>query len=135
MRQETWPQDLAAYFESFTGKAFEQGSVDCGHFAADAVQILTGVDLFEPFRGKYTTVPGYLKILKRLGHDCVASYVDGVLEAIPVPMAQRGDVVLRLEGELEALGICDGVRSVFLSVEGGLAAVPTMDCQKAWRVS
>lgn len=136
MRYENWAERLAEYLSQMHALQFEQGQHDCGHFVAGAVQAITGVDHISAYHGHYTTVQGYLRLLKRDGHDSVAAYVSSVLgEPIPVLAAQRGDVVMMLEGELEALGICDGTRAIFLNHDGGLAELPVERCQMAWRVA
>lgn len=52
-RVEDWPERLAAFIEQRRKMPFAWGSNDCALFAADAVCAITGVDLGEPFRGRY----------------------------------------------------------------------------------
>ena len=133
-RFEDWPQRLSAHFEEWKQRPFEQGVTDCGHFAADAVVAVTGVDVYQAFRGKYSTPLGYAKILKKLKFNSISAFCDSHAECVSVLFARRGDIVLRFEGENEALGVCDGSHSMFLDNNGGLVKVPTDSCVFAWRI-
>lgn len=135
MKYENWPERLAEYLESWKDVEFQQGTDDCGHFAAGAVEVQTGINDAGRYTGRYDTVLGYLRLLRADGFQTVRDYVNSVLEPLAsVKMAQRGDIVMRWEGELEALGVCDGRQTFFLMPEAGLVTVPTLECAAAWRV-
>ncbi len=135
MRRDNWAEGLAEYLAEAAKRTFEQGQFDCGHFVADAVFTMTGVDHYGEFRGKYQSVRGYMSLLAGLGYASVEEYLDDNFERHgALATVRRGDIVMRIEGELEALGICDGRQSLFINVDGGLASVPTMACMAGWRV-
>lgn len=136
MRYEDWAERLAEYYELLHELQFEQGTHDCGLFAAGAIEAMTGVDHIAPYRGKYTSVAGYMKLLKADGFKSVEAYCTSVLgEPIPVLLAQRGDLVMKQERGIEALGICDGASAIFINQDGGLTNVYMDECLKAWRVA
>lgn len=90
MRLEDWATRLREYIEASRDLPFEWGKRDCMLYAADAVQVQTGKDLAEPFRG-YTTEKQARRILQDQGGmvvlvDSLLSRRDGSL--------QRGDIGL-----------------------------------------
>ena len=136
MRHEDWAERLADYLAEAARWSFKQGLYDCGHFAAGAVEAMTGVDHLAPYKGRYESVRGYLRLLKDDGYDSVGAFCTAALgEPISVLLAQRGDVVMTEQDGLEALGVCNGQNAVFLSRMGGLVELPMADCSQAWRVA
>ena len=59
MRRADWPERLAEFIEARRLEPFAWGKNDCALFAADAVNLLIGVDYAESLRG-YTTERGAL---------------------------------------------------------------------------
>ena len=105
--------------------------MDCGLFCAGAVIAMTGFDLAENLRGRYSTELGAAKALHRFGG--LSGYMDSVAPPVNVSFAKRGDVVMR-EG---CLGICIGEKAVFIGREGereGLLSYPMIECEGAWSI-
>lgn len=135
MRRENWPSILAEYLREMKGAEFVWGELDCCLFAADFVERITGVDHAAPFRGKYHTAAGAAKALKKYGQGDLVSTMDATLNSCCVLCARRGDIVAHKFSAGVALGVCDGARSWFLQIGGGLVSVPTFSCSHAWSVS
>lgn len=131
MRRPDWPERMAEALAIAEKKSFSE-TYFCAAFAADVVLAMTDVDPL-PWRAE-TLVEAYAK-MREAGfqsiQDALAAHVG---EQLHVAMAQRGDVVLRLEDGRESVGICCGVESAFISSEGGLAYWPTIEQAAAYRV-
>lgn len=128
-----WPRRLDVAIEAARRRPFCYGTVDCALFAADVVLALTGVDLAESFRGRYSSRSEAVALLgARGGLEAVVHEALG--EPLPTPLlARRGDVLMVKTPEGPALGICDGIRGQFAGPQG-LAARPMSEWEKAWRV-
>lgn len=131
MRRLDWPERMAEALEAAQTKAFSE-TYFCAAFAADVVLAMTDVDPL-PWRAE-TLVEAYAK-MREAGfqtlHDALVAHAG---EAVHVAMAQRGDVVLRQADGAEAIGICCGQQSAFISSQGGLAMFPTLEQVSAYRV-
>lgn len=89
-----WPERLHAFLADALACPFAWAEHDCCHFAAQDVQALTGQDLLAPWRGRYRTRAGALRLLRQLGG--LRAAVASVLGAPDASVAQawRGDLVL-----------------------------------------
>ncbi len=139
-RFNDWPVRLDSYLVFVRGAAFSWGSNDCALFACNVVRELTGTDLAQRFRGKYHTKAGACAALKEFaggGLEMLAekTAAEHGLEEIPVPMAQRGDIVLLETSEGPTLSIVgmDGIR-VTAPGTAGLEDWPLTEGRRAWRV-
>lgn len=130
MRVPGWEGRLAAYIEAAQTEPFAWGSHDCALWAATWVQICTGGDYVSDWRGKYKTEAGAARLMLKRGYAGVEAIADDHLEEKPVRLAMRGDLVLHPSG---ALGICHGLRSLFVTADG-LIAEKTLACPHAWGV-
>jgi hypothetical protein len=130
LRSIDWPSLLINHLEASADSLFVWGKNDCALWCADWILTITGNDLAHDLRGKYSTQLQADTLLKNMGFDTVADYADKLLKTQPITLAQRGDIVLHPQG---ALGICDGHFSHFL-MSIGLTTIPTLRCQKSWKV-
>lgn len=148
VRKEGWERALFDYIKAARKRPFSWGEFDCCLFAADVIEILTGIDPAVDFRGRYETAAGALRVMKKEGGD-----IDGLAEKIfpaldiwPLPsprLARRGDILrLVIPGTLPAFGgmgaVCLGA-SVAVLTDDGMMSVPlTLAARefaaKAWRV-
>lgn len=104
-KNRLWQSDLMAFVESRESEPFVWGKQDCALFAADAVQVMTGIDFAAEFRGKYKTETGARKQLAKLAGGGLEQALDAKLERVENAFVQRGDVVL-FDGDLgPTLGI------------------------------
>lgn len=128
-----WEQRLADYLREVHAGRIPLSRYDCAAFAAGWVGRACGVQINHPALSIQLTQE---ESLARLEERPLADWVSDVLHnAIPISQAMRGDIVLRRQGGLEALGICDGEAAQFLGPEYGLIAVPTLSCDVAWSLS
>lgn len=132
-RCENWESIL---FEKVAEKhKFQWGKKDCGLWVADILLAFTGIDYAAPIRDKYMTAEGAARALKRYGGGSLETMCDMSFPAIPVAMAQRGDVVLHPIENGHALGLCVGSKFAALSLNDGTVYLPMDGAVKAWRVA
>lgn len=128
-----WEQRLADYLAVRAVRKFRWAHNDCCLFAADAVVAITGVDPARELRTQYRSRADAQALLDaRGGLEAVATAALG--EPLPTPLcAQRGDVVLVVDGDRSALGICIGAHVAGPGMHG-MATVPLANGVCAWRV-
>ncbi|MEG3640685.1 DUF6950 family protein [Magnetococcus sp. PR-3] len=129
-RFKDWPNRLEAYLHARNNTPFEWGFHDCVVFACGAVEVLTGVQITLPI---YADAKEAVVAIK--AHGGLMMAVNKALPDRQVPPfnAQRGDIVLYMQGPWPTLGVCAG-RVVFTPSEEGLRGVPLERAICAWRV-
>lgn len=134
IRREDWPERLAAAIDAARELPFAWGEHDCLMFAANCVQAMTGEDPAVDFRKTYRTARGAAWTVARAGGMRVGA--DARLgERVLVLRAQRGDVVLvELDNERQAYGICVGATVACPCEAGGVAFISMERARCAWRV-
>jgi len=121
---------------------FAWGTNDCALFAADAVEAITGVDIAEDFRGKYTTEKKAFALIAKLTKGTTvadaASYCAAKHELVEYEyplMAKRGDLVVVEDDSRLIAGVVHlSGRHVVAVGEGGLKRVPLTAIKKAWTI-
>jgi hypothetical protein len=133
MRRPDWPERLAAYIEACRRKPFAWGRFDCCGFVAGGVKALTGRDPMAAWRGLYTTEAEALALLGVGGlAAAVAEGMAGIgAQEVPVPLAQRGDVVVLELPAGSSAGLCDGSHA-FAAGPAGLTRLPMSLAVRAW---
>lgn len=119
---------------------YEWAKNDCCSFVCDAIHVMTGTDTYADFRGTYTDEASAITAMQTItGTTDKTGMVEFMthkfeMEEIPVPFAQRGDVVLLSVGEfsLAVVGL-DGIKAVGLT-EKGLLKLPLSLAVRAWKV-
>lgn len=94
-KRDDWHQRLNAWVVKSAAMPFVWGQHDCGLNAATCVQlqIEEGIDFAADFRGKYTSLKGGLKLLRKAGYSDHAAWAASVLPEISHAEAQIGDIV------------------------------------------
>lgn len=133
MKVEGWEKLLSAAIEDARGKPFVWGQHDCAIWALDVRRLLTGGPDVVTWRGRYKTLIGSQRAMRKMGWR---SLENGARALIGAPLqgvlfAQRGDLVL--SGGDPALGVCLGAQAAFVGLDG-LQFVSLSDCRLAWRV-
>jgi hypothetical protein len=141
MRLPGWEDRLRIYLRDHQDTPFAYGSFDCLSFAAGAVALLTGTDIMAPFRGKYSTHTGAMRIARRVyGSRTVPEVLAAMMQQhgwkeISPMFAQRGDIVLvefnrdRMVGILHPNG-----REAVITTDKGLWRVPLLSVRRAWKI-
>lgn len=133
MKRETWKADLRSYLAAQADVPFAYGSADCGAFAGGAIEAMTGENPHTAVAGKYKTMRGALRALKRLGHEDHIAYAASVLDEINPLYAQFGDVAVVDSPEGPALGVVIGAHIEIRTPEGR-GVVPLTDAVRAFRI-
>lgn len=133
MKRDDWKFRLRSYLAAQADAPFAFGSVDCGAFAGGAVEAMTGDNPHAAVAGKYKTMAGALRALKRLGHEDHIAYAASVLDEIDPLYAQFGDVAVVDSPEGPALGVVIGAHIEIRTPEGR-GVVPLTDAVRAFRV-
>jgi hypothetical protein len=129
MKKENWPSILFEEIEKARTAPFSWSQHNCAIWCADVVLAMTGTDYAAPFRARVKTEKSARRFLKT---KSLKALVSEQLQEIPVKMAQRGDVVLMIQNEIEILGICLGEHAAFINKQG-LAFFPIDSMTNAWR--
>jgi hypothetical protein len=138
-RRPDWPERLAAHFLAHQARAFSWDAWHCVHFAAGAVQAITGAAV-DGGRLHAVRAEGLAHLRRARG---LAGLVDECLPRLPTPLlAQRGDVLLvqapapagvAAPGRRQWLAVCDGHRWL-APTAAGLAEGPMAWARCAWGV-
>ena len=102
-----WQARLAAWLASISRTPFQPGQHDCALFAAGAVEAMTGVDLAAGWRGRYHTLRGGIRVLRRAGY---ADHIALARSHFPTTATPRaGDLAVVDTPEGQALGVVQGL--------------------------
>lgn len=129
MRFPDWQIRLQKCIQDRSAIPFSWGAQDCGLFAADCVEAISGRDPAHGLRSTYSDARGAAKILKN-GLRQIASERFG--QEISPMMAQPGDVGLLPNDGRECLAIWGG-SAWHAPTDNGLAAYPLEFAITAWR--
>lgn len=130
-RLPDWRPRLFAWLASVSRQPFVPGEHDCALFVAGAVEAMTGEDPAAALRGRYTTVRGGLRVLRREGHADHVAFVASLLTEIAPLMAQVGDVAVIGTHDGPALGIVAGAE-IMVVTPAGTGAVSLLAAQRAF---
>lgn len=130
-RLPDWEDRLIAFLAAQDEARFVWGELDCATFVADAVLATTGVDIAAPFRGKYKTAAGSVRVLRKAGFEFAADVFSSHFEEVPPALARRGDPVLCDA----AMGLCIGRDALLLTEDDpAFTRRPMIQWTRAWRV-
>lgn len=107
-RHTDWFQRLTHYLADAAAKPFVEGEHDCALFLAGGVKAMTGVDYAAPYRGRYTTTRGGLRILRWDGFRDHLALAEHHLKPKPTAFLNVGDGAVVETEEGPALGIVQG---------------------------
>ena len=123
MRLYNWESRLAAYITAVARDGFAYGQHDCALFAAGAVEAVTGIDPGAEFRGRYSTLKGGLKAVRKAGFSDHVDVMRAICPAISRPSVMVGDLAIIGKGADAALGVVQGAM-IYVLRESGLGLVP-----------
>lgn len=123
MRLHDWEHRLTRYVTEVARSGFAYGEHDCALFAAGAVKAVTGIDPGAPWRGRYSSFKGGLKLVLK---DGFADHVDIMRRhcpLIPSSSVMPGDLAVIGTGRDAALGVVQGAL-IYVLRETGLGLMP-----------
>ena len=130
---DDWRSRLRKYLNDNMDTPFRLGKYDCGSLAGGAIEAMTGENPHAKVAGKYKTMAGALRALKRLGHDDHVAYAASLLTEIEPLYATFGDIAVVDSPEGPALGVVVGAH-IEVRAPGGRGVVPLTDAVRAFRV-
>jgi hypothetical protein len=131
-----WRPSLTAYLVQCRARPFKWGEHDCALFVCGAIEAMTGEDLAKPYRGRYRSAAGGLKLIKKDGYKDHAEFAAALLTELDHPsQAAAGDIIAyQVEGGTGiALGIVNNDRSYVLAPDG-ITTVPTLSAVRLFRI-
>lgn len=133
MRHPDWKLRLMQYLGEAARTPFQPGQHDCALFAAGAVEAMTGIDYARPFKGRYTTLKGGVRMLREAGFaDHIALAAAWFPEIAPA-FAAPGDLAVIETPDGPAMGVVQGEGVYVLTVDR-LGIVPMPGATRAFRV-
>jgi hypothetical protein len=129
MRIDNWESALAKYIADSQGLSFVWGRNDCTLWAAKWVDIATGSTFYNEWSELYNNEAEAQALIEANGKSSIKEMIDERLPPKAIPRISRGDVVM-FNG---AVGICDGLKSVFMQ-QSGLEYLHTLKCEYGWGV-
>lgn len=133
MRHPDWQARLVAYLHEARLRPFAFGQHDCSLFAADCVAAMTGADMAAEWRGRYATMRGGLRLLRRAGFDDHIALAAHHFPEISKMLAQPGDLAVVPTEDGPALGVVQG-EAIYVLGPTGLGLVSILSAQRAFRV-
>jgi hypothetical protein len=133
---------FTAFLKQAKSTPFKWGSNDCCLFAANAVLAITGTDLADDFRGKYTDEASAFALIKTVtGGTTVADAAaycakkHNLTEYAHPLMAKRGDlVVISNAGNLIAGVVHLNGREVVSVNDQGMVRLPITSITRSWSI-
>lgn len=137
MRPQDWPAQLDGYVGAARRTPFAWGAHDCVAWTCGWHALMTGRDVFAPFRGRYAGKPAALRLLAANGVEDICGagrFLFGEPDK-PAAALARGDIVAVEHPllKIEALGLWSNGALCLLENEG-LAAFKRDAVLLAWSV-
>ena len=119
-RLPDWQPRLHAWIKSINGRPIAPGQHDCCLFGAGAIEAQTGIDIAAPWRGRYTTMAGGRRILRKSGYADHVALAAAALPEIHASSAREGDIAVVETPDGPAMGVVQGSAIYVLGVDGRL---------------
>lgn len=132
-KRSDWRQRLRAFLTEHADKPFQYGSADCGAFAGGAVHAMMGVNPHAQIAGRYKSLRGALRVIKRLGYADHIEFAAAFGEEVEPLFAQFGDIAVVDGEDGPALGVVLGPQIEARSPQGR-AVLPLTAAKRAFRV-
>ena len=140
-RRPDWQAVLDSFLGAHANRRFEYGTWDCCLFVCEAIAAMTGVDLAASYRGQYSTRAGARRLIgEQFGTVSILAVAENAAAAhdmpeVPVPHAQRGDMVLVARGRDYSPGLVAlNGREAIVTSKRGLWRLPLSRAVRAWQV-
>lgn len=108
---------------------------NCAEFAADMCLAMTGVDHAAEFRGRYSTVAGGIRVMRKAGYNDHVDFVQRHFVEKAVVDVVPGDLVVLDGDDGFTVGVVQGAAGCYVpSVLGPIGIVPITDAIRAFEV-
>ena len=133
-RLPDWQPRLHAWLRAINGRPIEPGRHDCCLFGAGAIEAQTGVDIAAPWRGRYTTMAGGRRVLRKSGHADHVALIVALLPEIHASAAREGDIALVETAGEAAVGLNQGTAIYVLTETGRLSFAELTPATRVFKV-
>lgn len=123
-RLPDWQPRLVAWLRAANGRPIEPGRHDCCLFGAGAVLAQTGTDFAAPWRGRYTTMAGGRRVLRKAGFADHVALIAAHLPEVAPAFAREGDLAVLETPDGPAVGVNQGSVLYVLTETGRLGFAP-----------
>lgn len=134
IRLPDWQPRLQAWICSRRAQPIQPGAWDCCLFGAGAIEALTGVDLAAGWRGRYNTMAGGRRLLRRAGYADHVALIAAHLPEGHVCDARPGDIPIVPTEDGDAVGVYQGSAVYVLTPSGDLGFAPILPTLRLFRV-
>ena len=145
LRYSDWEERLTMFLVGRDASPLVWGKSDCCLFSCDAVRAMTGADPAHFFRGKYDSLKGAYKILKRFAGGGIEDACDKIAmemgyKQISVSDVVRGDLVLLETENVDpdeqglTMAIIAGPNTAAAQGKEGIVYIENPDLHYAWRI-
>lgn len=134
IRFADWQTKLHRYLCELRGRELRAGHHDCCLFGAGAIAAQTGIDLAAPYRGRYSTLAGGRRVLRRDGYADHIALIATHLPEAHVSAALPGDIAIVPTEDGPAVGVVQGGAVYVLHPAGGVGLVPIYPVQRLFKV-
>jgi hypothetical protein len=132
MRQEGWENRLEELVQSKRNQPFDWAENNCVGLVAEAQLTITGKTDFPEVLENIGNKHNAHRLILKHGKN-ITEGANKYFTAIPITMAQRGDIVELETCEGPAVGLCIGAKAVFIGKDG-LEYIPLTSLIRAWRM-
>lgn len=135
-RLPDWPARLHDFVDGVKRKPFDWQGHNCGeHWAAGAVMAITGEDIVAPWRGRWSSARGMIRVMYNDGFGNLADWLATVLPEIHISQARQGDIAAITKDDAfgYTLGIVNG-ETILVLTDDGMGLKPLFDATRAFRV-
>ena len=132
-RLDDWKPRLRAFLAEQGDKQFQFGQQDCGALAGGAIEAMTGENPHAKVAGKYKTMAGAPRALRRLGHEDHVAHAASRMTEIDTLYVAFGDIAVVNSPDGLALGVVTGPY-IEVRAPGGRGVVPLTDAVRAFRI-
>jgi hypothetical protein len=128
-----------AFFDAISAHRpypFEWGAHDCALLTADCIKAVVGLDLAEPFRGRYQTQTRSLELLRELGYRDTAAILAEHFQEIHPSQAIVGDAALIPLSRRRRAAVAPvvGAELVVFAPGGPMGLVSLTEASRAFRI-
>lgn len=117
-------KNIQKYLFKNRNNQFRYGEWDCLEFILGFYTPLENKEIVKKIRGNYKTKTEYQNLIKKNGYYNLHDILKAHLKEKPINYAQLGNIAYH-KG---AMGIVEGLNSIFLNIKGGYTIIPTNSC-------
>lgn len=138
MKKDNYKKELAAVIDAQARRSHVWGQDDCLFRAGEAVCVTVSdpapiASLLEKYRGRYSTLAGAYRVLKKDEYDGPLSLVASLFTEIHHSQAVDGDIGAKFEDGHWGFGVINGA-FFYVSTPSGTGILPRSHSQKTFRV-